>query len=269
MPLIKPSIQRQMKPSRPLGEKLRGLTDFRNHWRYKKLVEQLRNLPAQFTQVIYGLPVIQLSELTSTRTIPHEPITEDLCLPNHYEAPGHNDFFPLLQLLKSRQPGIVLELGTAHGNTTANICKQCPHATVYSVNALPEQISGDIITFALTKEDIGRAYRKSGFASRVQQIYANTLDLDLSPYLKAGSVDFAIVDACHDTPFVINDFLKVVPYMKPGGLVLLHDTHPSMEEHLLGSYRACMYLRKQGYDIRHLDKTWWGVWQVPVAKHKD
>lgn len=254
-----------MKPRRDLGVRLRELTDFRNHWRYKKLAEQLRNLPAQFTQVVYGLPVVQLSALANPHTIPAEPITDDLCLPNHFQAPGHNDFFPLLQILKSRQPGVVLELGTAHGNTTANICKQCPQARVYSVNALPEQISGDIITFALTKDEIGRAFRKNGFEHRVNQIYANTLDLDLSPHLPPGTVDFAIVDACHDTPFVINDFHKVVPYMKPGGLVLLHDTHPSMEEHLLGSYRACMYLRKQGYDIRHLDGTWWGVWQVPVA----
>ena len=253
-----------MKPKRALSERFNDLRDFRNHWRYKKLVEQLRNLPAQFTQLAYGLPTIALSELVDPQVIPDEPIMEDLCLPNHFQEPGHNDFVPLLQILKSRQPKVVLELGTAHGNTTANICKQCPEAQVYTVNALPEQISGDIITFALTKDEIGRAYRNQGCGSRVQQIYANTLELDLSSHLGQGTVDVAVVDACHDTPFVVNDFLKVVPYMKPGGLVLLHDTHPSMEEHLIGSYRACMALRKKGYDIRHLQDTWWGIWQVPL-----
>ena len=43
---ITPNVQRQIKPKRALRERLRDLTDFRNHWRYKKLVEQLRNLPA-------------------------------------------------------------------------------------------------------------------------------------------------------------------------------------------------------------------------------
>lgn len=266
MPLIQPSVQRHMKPRRALTERLSDLRDFRNHWRYKKLVEHLRNLPSQFTQVIYGLPVITLPELVKENVVPDEPIMDDLCLPNHLEGPGHNDLVPLLHILKSKQPKVVLELGTAHGNTTANICKQCHDAQIYTVNALPEQITGDIITFALTKDEIGRAFRKNGYGHRVQQIYANTLELDLSPHLKQGSVDLAIVDACHDTPFVLNDFLKVVPYMKPGGLVLLHDTHPSMEEHLIGSYRACMYLRKQGYDIRHLQDTWWGVWQVPQQR---
>ncbi|HMO34619.1 MAG TPA: class I SAM-dependent methyltransferase, partial [Gemmatales bacterium] len=153
--------------------------------------------------------------------------------------------------------------GTAHGNTTANICKQSPSAMVYSVNALPEQISGEIITFALTRNEIGRVYRQLGYSHRVQQIYANTLDLNLADYLQPATVDFAIVDACHDTPFVINDFCKLVPFMRTGGIILLHDTHPSMEEHLLGSYRACMYLRQKGYDIRHIQNTWWGYWLVP------
>lgn len=260
---ITSSVQRQIKPKRALRERLRDLTDFRNHWRYKKLVEQLRNLPAQFTQVVYGLPDLQLEELVDPNVIPEEPILDDLCLPNHAEPPGHNDLQPLLRILRGKQPKVVLELGTAHGNTTANICRQCPLAKVYSVNALPEQISGDIITFALTNDEIGRAFRKQGYSERVKQIYANTLDLDLSLHLQPGTVDLAIIDACHDTPFVINDFHKVVPYMKPGGLVLLHDTHPSMEEHLLGSYRACMFLRQKGYDIRYLHDTWWGVWQVP------
>jgi len=268
VPLIQPSVQRYMKPRRGLSERLRELRDFRNHWRYKRFVEQLRNLPAQFTQLMYGLPTIKLNELVADEVTPEEPIMDDLCLPNHHEGPGHNDLVPLLKILKSRQPENVLELGTAYGNTTANICKQCPDTKVYTVNALPEQISGDMITFALTKEEIGRAFRQHGFSSRVQQIFANTLDLDLSPHLKKHSVAFAIVDACHDTPFVLNDFLKVAPYMKPGGLVLLHDTHPSMEEHLLGSYRACMYLRKKGYDIRHLSDTWWGVWQVPQERRQ-
>ena len=266
MPLIQPSVQRHMKPRRALNERLRELRDFRNHWRYKKLVEQLRNLPAQFTQVVYGLPSIALNTLVPEQVTPEEPVLDGLCLPNHHEGPGHNDLVPLLKILKYKQPAVVLELGTAHGNTTANICRQCPAAKVYTVNALPEQISGDIITFALTRDEIGSVYRKNGYSSRVQQVYANTLELDLSSYLKKKSVDLAIVDACHDTPFVLNDFLKVAPYMKPGGMVLLHDTHPSMEEHLLGSYRACMYLRKKGYDIRHLQDTWWGVWQVPQER---
>lgn len=239
------------------------VSELRDHWRVRKLREDVRNLPARLMARRWGLPSLPLSSLVTSPSELGPPIVDDLCLPNHVEGPGHNDFVPLLQILRARQPRVVVELGTAHGNTTANICTQCPDARVHTVNALPEQISGDIITFALTKAEIGRVFRGRGLESRVNQIYANTLDLDLSGHIERQSVDLGIIDACHDTPFVINDFHKVAPFMKPGGLVLLHDTHPSMEEHLLGSYRACMHLRKEGYDIRHLDNTWWAVWLVP------
>jgi predicted O-methyltransferase YrrM len=240
-----------------------NLREFRDHWRVRKLKEDIRNLPARLMARRWHLPGVTLQSLAASSQDLATPILDDLCLPNHSEGPGHNDFVPLLQILRARQPRVVVELGTAHGNTTANICAQCPDATVHTVNALPEQISGDIITFALTRDEIGRVFRSRGYEARVNQIYANTLSLDLSAHLGARSVDLAIIDACHDTPFVINDFHRVAPFMKPGGLMLLHDTHPSMERHLLGSYRACMYLRKEGYDIRHLEDTWWALWVVP------
>ena len=70
----------------------------------------------------------------------------------------------------------------------------------------------------------------------------------------------AVIDACHDTMYVVNDFEKVRPFMRPDGMIFLHDTHPSLAKHLHGSYLACMKLRQQGYDIRHLTNTWWGLW---------
>jgi hypothetical protein len=132
---------------------------------------------------------------------------------------------------------------------------------VVTVNARPEQQSGQITSFALNADDIGRVYRRHGFASRVTQIFANTLDVDLSRYVGIGSADLAIIDACHDVRFVENDFLEVAPFIRCGGMVLLHDTHASMSEHLWGSYVACVRLRRHGYDIRHVKNTWWGVWR--------
>ncbi len=160
-------------------------------------------------------------------------------------------------------PHTVVELGTAHGNTVANICRHAPKATVYTVNAPLDIQSGKTVTFQLTKDHIGRVYKSHGFSERVVQVFANTLDLDLQEYVGSRPVDLAIVDACHDTEYVLNDFGKVVPFMRVGGIVLLHDTHPSMWSHLLGSYRACMRLRRSGYDIRHMRGTWWAIWIKP------
>jgi hypothetical protein len=82
-------------------------------------------------------------------------------------------------------------------------------------------------------------------------------------------VDFAVIDACHDTRFVINDFHKILPYMSARGLMLFHDTDPNLSEqirqsplkgHLATSYLACLLLRRAGHDVRHLAGTWWAIW---------
>ena len=168
-----------------------------------------------------------------------------------------------MTIVRAAKPTLVVELGTAQGNLTANICRQAPNATVFTVNAPVEEQSGELITFELTREQIGEVYRRHGFDDRVRQVYANTLTLDLGQYLEPKSSDLAIVDACHDREYVINDFFKIKEFVKEGGIVLLHDTHPDMKSHLLGSYSACMILRARGYDIRHLQGTWWGVWVRP------
>jgi len=208
----------------------------------------------------FALPSVSLSSLPEYESAASQPILDDICLPPFVATDRHNDFAALMRLVATRCPKVVLELGTAHGNTVANICRACPDARVVTVNAPPEEISGRSTTFALAKDEIGRVYRRYGFSDRVVQVWCNTLQLDLSPYLAPGSVDLAIVDACHDCKYVINDFLKAIPFIAPGGVVLLHDTHPSLSQHLVGSYGACMILRRRGFDIRHIENTWWGIW---------
>jgi len=125
---------------------------------------------------------------------------------------------------------------------------------------LPEQISGKNITYSILKEDIGRVYKKYNFDDRLILLYENTVEIELFDYFKKESIDLAIIDACHDTKYVINDFIKIHPYVEDSGIILFHDTHPNMKGHLVGSYYAAMILRSKGYDIRHLSNTWWGIY---------
>src|SRR5690606_9460312 len=137
---------------------------------------------------------------------------------------------------------LVVELGTAHGNTVANICQINRNCRVVTVNAPIESQTGVITSFRLAREDIGRVYRHYGYQDRVTQIFENTLNLDLKPIIFNELIDLAIVDACHDKEYVINDFMKCVPFMARRGLILLHDTHPSRIQHLESSYLACAEL---------------------------
>ena len=238
---------------RKLKHRLKHLEARMNHGLSKASVQYLSGSA--------GLTSVPLSTVISNDSILLDaPILDEICLPP-YRGPRHDDFTPLMKIAKHLDAKVILELGTAHGNTVANLCLQCPSAKIITVNAASTSQSGKLTTFELTPQEIGIVYRNHGFGERVTQILANTLTLDLSEHLRVASVDLAIVDACHDTEYVINDFHKVRDYVKRGGYVLLHDTHPSMTDHLIGSYRACMKLRKQGFDIRHIEGTWWALWE--------
>jgi predicted O-methyltransferase YrrM len=208
-----------------------------------------------------GLPSVSLSWVAGAVEHGKDPIMDGICMPPFFGSDAHDDFRTLMGIVGTIQPNIVVELGTAYGNTVANICRECPNARVYTVNASAEDMGGKLTTYGLATDEIGSVYKRYGFGDRVVQIYCDTLKLDLSGYLAGAVIDLAIIDACHDPMYVVNDFLKVVPYMRPHGIVLLHDTHPSMRHHLWGSYVGCMILRRQGYDIGHIADTWWGVWR--------
>lgn len=226
----------------------------------RRTQKKIALLGPKLMQLVYGLPSIELENLVRGDIQIDPPILEDTCLPPYWGPQDHDDFTPLMKIVKFFQPQIVLELGTAYGNMAANICRQCPNAKIYTVDTPIGKQTGIITTYQLTEKQIGRVYRRYGFVDRIVQVFENTLYLDLSQYFDEPIIDLAIIDACHDTEYVINDFLKVNPCVRKGGIVLLHDTHPSMENHLIGSYIACMLLRRTGYDIRHIKDTWWGIW---------
>lgn len=237
-------------------------------WRYERSVRpRWRRQAAAVIRAVAALPSAHIDEVAPGIALA-PPIMDDICMPPYYGFP-HNDYNSLMRIAASVQPRLIIELGTAHGNTVANLCRQFHEAKVITVNSLPEQQTGETTTFSLDDSEIGRVYRRHGYAGRVVQVLQNTLTLDLSMHAVVGSADLAIVDACHDRRFVENDFLKVAPYVRPGGIVLLHDTDASMEHHLWGSYVACVSLRRRGYDVRHVQGTWWGIWRKPASAVND
>lgn len=211
-------------------------------------------------KALHGLPEITITDLFKRIPQVMDPILDSICMPPHYSVTDHDDYTPLMVIARGMEARLIVELGTAHGNTTANLCRHLPDAKILTVNAPLNLMTGVGTTFSLTEDEIGKVYRAHGFGGRVQQVFANTLDLDLARHIEPSSADIAIVDACHDTEYVVNDFHKVRGFVRPGGIVLLHDTHPSMKGHVATSYIACMDLRKTGFDMRWLKDTWWGVW---------
>lgn len=229
----------------------------------RRVSREWNNIRIERLQRRHSLPEIPLNDVIPGVSAIKPPIMDDICMPPYYGFDDHDDYAPLMHIATRLDPKVVVELGTAYGNTIANLCRHCPRARFYTVNAPVSQQTGEVVTFELQESEIGRVYRQSGDEGRVTQIFANTLQLDLGQYLAGSFADLGIVDACHDEAFVVNDFVKMHPFIRKGGIVLLHDTHASMQEHLKGSYVACMRLRKMGFDIKHITDSWWGVWVKP------
>jgi predicted O-methyltransferase YrrM len=228
----------------------------------KRRVDRMaRSVKHRLVRTFRPLPTILLDQIAPGPVDIVEPILERICLPPYLGATDHDDFSALMRIARAQRPRVIFEFGTAHGNSAANLCRQCPDARVYTVNAPAELQTGASITFELSASEIGRVYRDHGYGGRVTQILQNSLDLNLGDILPGPVVDLAIIDACHDFEYVINDFNKIHPFVSPAGIVLFHDTHPSMTKHLEGSYLACVSLRAHGIDVRHIDGTWWGIWK--------
>jgi hypothetical protein len=211
-------------------------------------------------QVRKRLPSMTYESLTGESQIPRfdDVIFDDICMPPYLGDKSFNDFPCLMGIARWLRPNTILELGTAYGNTVANLCKFVPEARVVTVNAKSDSQSGVLTTYDLSESEIGRVYRKHGYGGRVVQVFEDTMTMDIGNFV-SGQIDLAIVDACHDFDFVLNDFHKTVRYMRPGGIVLLHDTHPSLYGHLFHSYTACLRLREQGINVQHLSGTSWGI----------
>jgi predicted O-methyltransferase YrrM len=233
---------------RRIWDEREKLLNRRFHWTSRRLRKR------------YSLPEVRLSSAIENIDLQQAPIMDSICLPPYKGSAQADDFGTLFRLAHFLQPKVVLELGTAHGNTVANMCRALPEARILTVNAPAQEQTGRITTYTLDESEIGCVYRNHGYASRVRQILANTLRLDLAEHLDGRRVDLAIIDACHDTSYVLNDFSRVRPFMSETGVVLFHDTHPITGYHLETSYVACMILRRQGLDVRHIANTWWGIW---------
>lgn len=164
------------------------------------------------------------------------------------------------------EPGILLEIGTALGQTTALMAVNSPGSIVYTVNIPPEELAdgGVLTTGGVPLDDIGRYYRVAG-CNNVRQIYANTLNW--TP--EFGPIDVALVDGCHDADFVFNDTRKILEQSRPGSIVMWHDFNPELAAvyHWIDS--VCTGIERlyaEGFlkgRILHLQDSWVGLYRVP------
>ena len=162
-------------------------------------------------------------------------------------------------------PKIVLEIGTARGQTTALMAANAPAATVYTVNIPPEEIAagGRHVSCAMSRDEIGSYYRARKL-DNVRQILANTASWEPD----FGPIDVAFIDGCHDASFVFHDTRKVLSRCRPGSTILWHDFDPVLARDHDWMGEVCrgierLYVRGLiGGRILHLQDSWVGLYRV-------
>jgi hypothetical protein len=165
------------------------------------------------------------------------------------------------------KPKAALEIGTSNGMGTLLMAVNAPEAKIYTVNIPPEEIlsgeGGELTTIAIEKEKIGVAFRERGIKN-VEQIYANTATW--KPDI--GEIQVAFVDGCHDTEFVYNDTLKILPFMSKGSFIMWHDCNLELTKKYNWIDSVCLGIEQLYRDghIRgrmfHIRDSWVGIYQV-------
>jgi predicted O-methyltransferase YrrM len=129
----------------------------------------------------------------------------------------------LAETVRTLQPGIVLEIGTARGGTLFVFSRLAqPDATIISID-LPGGDFGD--GYPAWKESI---YKK--FASRTQDIHLLRADSHshgtvsaLEKILAGRKIDFLFIDGDHTYEGVAKDYANYAPLVRPGGVIGFHD----------------------------------------------
>jgi predicted O-methyltransferase YrrM len=139
----------------------------------------------------------------------------------------------------------MFEFGTCTGKTAYLWARNSPpEARVVTVTLAPDHL-GDYtreaaddpadVEFALKESSHTEfLYSDSPVASKVEQLFADSKALDVSPW--AGSCDLVFVDGSHAYSYVVSDSAKALELVAPGGLVLWHDY--AGPRHAAGVYRA-------------------------------
>jgi predicted O-methyltransferase YrrM len=184
-----------------------------------------------------------------------------------FDGRRRKDALVLSTFAANASVGKMLEIGTYYGHGAASMAANSPQSTIYTVNALPEQVhksGGKYPTEFLSKDEIGKFYREKGLKN-IQQIYADTKSWKVEQEINELSLVF--IDGCHDQSFVYNDSKLVIDRVASGGFILWHDfsvakrgNFPWINDCMLAVEALIREKKISGY-VLNLRGSWIGIWR--------
>jgi hypothetical protein len=159
---------------------------------------------------------------------------------DHWDSSHDRIEYPLLGAICALlQPRRIFEFGTYHGEATLMLARVCPEARITTVNIPAGQQPAHRVepmqaVELIGEEQIGWRFRGHPEAGRIEQILADTAQLDTAPH--RGRYDFVWIDAGHSYANVKNDTRKAFEVAGEGAHIFWHDfdaTQPGLTEWLL------------------------------------
>jgi predicted O-methyltransferase YrrM len=158
---------------------------------------------------------------------------------------GTSDAEAWILAVLAKDARLMFEFGTCTGKTAYLWSRNsAPDARVVTVTLAPDHL-GDYrqeatddpldVKFALRESShTDFLYSSSETASKVEQLFSDSKQLDVSPWV--GRCDLVFVDGSHAYSYVVSDSERAIQLVAPGGLVLWHDY--AGPRHAPGVYRA-------------------------------
>jgi predicted O-methyltransferase YrrM len=172
-----------------------------------------------------------------------------------------SDQFILQSLIAARDVKRVFEIGTFNGGTTRIIAECLPDdGIVWTLDLPPTDFDRTQGPKNFTGSDVGREYRTSPAAGKVQQILADSLEFDVEPY--RGQCDLVFIDGAHDYAHGVSDTLKAFELVAPDGVIVWDDFQPYWHGLVRGIYEGA-----GANPPRRLAGSNLGIWTQAFSSH--
>ncbi len=134
----------------------------------------------------------------------------------------------LALLTRVIEPQVIFEIGTFRGRTALNFALNAPTDAIIYTMDLPYEERSSFCKAAnpadaaiIQASRTGELFRDRPEASRIRQLFGNSMVFDFHPY--HGQADMVFVDGAHHYRAARQDTLSALALAKVGGWVIWHD----------------------------------------------
>lgn len=211
-------------------------------------------LEAQAAALLDALSELELADITGPVTFPAQIQPR---AGRHAWSLGAAEQFVLQAILAGRKVRTAFEIGTFNGGTTKLLAEGVAEGgRVTTMDLPPASFDASQRPDGVKGDGVGRAYRDSPAADRVEQLLEDSLTFDASPY--AGRYDLVLVDGGHEYVHGVADTRTALRLVAPGGVILWDDFEPYWHGLVRG---ICQEM--EGRELCRLAGTSLGVYLVP------